>query len=407
MFSNFKKAFKEKPQFSDNPPQAVINAISSELPGKFRYIHDHDGFCRIDIEEGLRLESGTIEVPLKARNILSYPYKKEEVFKYAYNSQKPLKVKPDEEGNFIINGEKINIMDFVKVPLKNMQFTGAEVYLQPPEFPEAFPLTVGDASHSLELMVRRVPNDSLNVQAFESVDNNVIAIGFKIDDSNDPISFTFNIRINLVNAKNASDIVKACEIYNSFLEGKGLIAGEAFDNQAKQNVKKISQETISFWKKVVSIEQRIGRRLELANEITYLDVKNIEDLYRSLIEGIPTKAYNTYTSVRGKGSLEAISKIEKGQEIYLEFEEAENLRVMGNDINVFALKGIFCATVILPKDYDLSKETEYEVQLAPVANKKMYCSYQYFFTEDALDEYRKDSAHIEKFRMAEEVHVEQ
>ena len=49
MFSNFKDAFIRKPQFTTQTPESVLDVLSKDLPDGFRYINDHDGFCRIDL----------------------------------------------------------------------------------------------------------------------------------------------------------------------------------------------------------------------------------------------------------------------------------------------------------------------------------------------------------------------
>ena len=46
MFSDFKKAFKNVPNYSENIPQAIIDAISADLPEDLFYVHDHDGFVK-------------------------------------------------------------------------------------------------------------------------------------------------------------------------------------------------------------------------------------------------------------------------------------------------------------------------------------------------------------------------
>ena len=406
MFSNFNDAFKNKPHYSDNPPQAVINAISSELPANFKYVHDHDGFCRIDAKGGLHLESGTIQVPQEIIDLLPPSPTKEDVYKFAYNAQIPLMIEPDADGNFLINGEKINVMSMVRAPLKDIQFKGAHIMLKPDEFPGPFDLKIGDADHEITMSVKRVPNYSIDVQEYKSIGKNILDIDYKVNLDVVPYAFTFSIYTNLTNARKASDIVTACEIYNSFLDGKGFIAGEKFENAAKPTVKRISQDTIIFWKKVAEIENLTGVSLSIAQDVTFKDAGRIEMLYCSLIENLPTKVYCTYDSVKGKGNPEALAYVKENQEIYLEFEEQMNLQVMGTEIHLYALKGIFGATIIPTSiDYE-SDEMEYEVKLATVSGKKMYCACQYFLSKEQLMTVRDDPTHIERFRNANELNIE-
>lgn len=405
MFSNFKDAFKENPHYSENPPQVVIDAISSDLPDNLFYVHDHDGFCRLEASEGLQIQSGTIILSLDAKKALSESPTFHDILRYAYNSQTLIKVQPDKDGKIIINGNKISLEDMVKAPLKNMQFSSAELWLQPSQFPSPFKLTIGNSEHDIEMLITRVPNNSLYTQEYQSINQNVLSINYKLNINSEPPSFIFNISFNIENAKKASDIVIAYEIFNSFIDGNGLIGGNNLIISTKQSNKKISQDTIAFWNKVSELELLLNVAFNVTEDITVNDAKIIEALYRSLVENKPFKTYCTYSSVKGKGSLEPISNIDKNQEIYLEFETTKCINILGQNIELFELQGIFGATIIPPNTDCISEDTEYEVKLATVTGKKMYCSCQYFLAKEYLKQTRENPEHIETFRLANELNT--
>ena len=403
MFSNFKNAFKETPHYSENPPQVVIDAISSDLPDNLFYVHDHDGFCRLDATEGLQIQSGTIILSLDAKKALSESPTFDDVLKYAYNSQTLIKIQPNKDGKIIINGNKINLEDMVKAPLKDMQFNSAELWLQPSQFPSPFKLTIGNSEHELEMLITRVPNNSLYTQEYQSINKNVLSINYKLNTNNNPPSFSFNISFNIENATKASDIVIAYKIFNSFIDGNGLIERNKLIISNPHSNKKISQDTIAFWNKVSELEQLLNISFNLMEDITVDDVKIVEALYSSLVENKPHKTYRTYNSVKGKGSLEPLSNIKKDQEIYLEFESSDRISILGQTIELFELQGIFGATIIPPSIDPSSEDEEYEVKLETVTGKKMYCSCQYFLTQELLKQTRENPEHVELFRFADEL----
>ena len=403
MFSNFKNAFKETPHYSENPPQVVIDAISSDLPDNLFYVHDHDGFCRLEASEGLQIQSGTIILSPDAKKVLSESPTLNDILKYAYNSQTFIKIQPDKYGKITINGNRISLEDMVKAPLKDIQLSSTELWLQPSEFPSPFKLTIGNLEYEMEMLITRVPNNSLYTQEYQSINQNVLSINYKLNTYSNPPSFSFNISFNIENAKRASDIVMAYEIFNSFIDGNGLIEKNKLIISNKQSNKKISHDTIMFWNKVSELELLLNISFNLMQDITVGDAKMIEALYSSLIENKPYKTYCTYSSVNGKGSLEPLCNIKKDQEIYLEFETSDSINILGQNIELLKLQGIFGATIIPPTIELSSENTEYEVELATVAGKKMYCSCQYFLSQELLRQARENPHHIEAFRLASEL----
>lgn len=197
MFSNFKDAFKDNPQYSEKPPQVVIDAISSDLPDNLFYVYDHDGFCRLDASNGLQIQSGTIELSQNAQKALPESPTFDEIMRYAYNSQTIIKLQPNKDGKITINGNKIDIRDMVKAPLKNVQLKSAELWMQPIKFPEPFKLTIGNNEHELEMLITRVPNNSLYTQEYKSINNSMLSINYKLDMHKEPPKFSFNISFNI------------------------------------------------------------------------------------------------------------------------------------------------------------------------------------------------------------------
>lgn len=71
MFSNFKDAFIRKPQFTTQTPESVLDVLSKDLPDGFRYINDHDGFCRIDCDGVMDFGELRLQIPEEAKSLFA------------------------------------------------------------------------------------------------------------------------------------------------------------------------------------------------------------------------------------------------------------------------------------------------------------------------------------------------
>ena len=77
-------------------------------------------------------------------------------------------------------------------------------------------------------------------------------------------------------------------------------------------------------------------------------------------------------------------KLEENQEIQLEFGLKDELQLLGQNILLCELQGIFGATINYTSIHYIVDLKEYEVELSTVKNKSMYCSSQYFLTKEEL-----------------------
>lgn len=403
MFSDFKKAFKNVPNYSENIPQVIIDAISADLPEDLFYVHDHDGFCQMASDEGLKIQPSSVCVLESELPDLPKEISGEDLKKYIYNAQKTVKINPDGEGNIVINGHKIKIDDMIKAPLKDIKIRNAELWIEPHTFPSPFTLIIGNEEYKREMFIQRVANDSFYTEEYKSINEDVLSIRYTINTEHLLPRLFFSISFNIEHAKSAKDIVSAYEIYNSFIDGKGLIAGNVLSISDTGSNEKISSDTINFWSKVDDLEQLLGCSFIYTKDLTIKDLEKVEALHCSLIEEKPFKTIRTYKSVKGKGDIDSIPQLEENQEIYLEFGLKDDFQLLGQNIPLYELKGIFGATINYSSIHYIAELKEYEVELSTVKNKIMYCSSQYFLTKEELEKVRNDPKHIETFSDAKEL----
>lgn len=406
MFSNFRDTFVKKPQYTSAPPQAVIDSLNRELPKGFYYVHDHDGYCRIETPEGLSIQSGTVQLSDEDKALLPDNCTMEDILRYSYNAQKEIFLLPNDDGCFIINGEHVRAIDFVKTPMRDMTFTNAQLRIVPSKFPAPFDLEIAGDGYTQKLHVKRVPNRSLNIEKYESDESTVIKVWFAIDPTS-PVPFTFNITVNMKRAKAVKEAVAAYHIYNAFADGKGYIGGNLLAIKDHTPFEKVPSEVIFLAEKLLQLEECLNVQFNFSNGVTVADAKAADELYRSLIEKKPFKNYKNFDTLSGKGHFIDASKQQEYINIAMAFEFLERKRIslLSVDLDLYAEKCIFNA-VITAFSAAGDKETgDFAIHLATAPGEKMYESVQYFMSEEQLEAFQSDQNHITTLREATEIDI--
>lgn len=401
MFSNFKDTFIRKPQYISEPPKAVMDAISKDLPDGFKYVYESEGFCRLDAPEGFNIESGTIHLTEEEKSILPNNPSFEQIKQYSYNSQTDLVIAPDKDGCFKINGVRIKAQDIVKAPLKDLTFENMCMYMKPSPFPKPFEITFSGNGYDKTLHMQRTPHKSLCTQRFESIEKAPISVVYYVDVKVNKFTITFSLHTE--GATTAFEVLSAYEIYNAFMDGNGKIGGTQFSESIPSLEKKVSQETIDFWKKLYKLEKVFGISFDIKNGITVGDARCIEEIYRCIVEKKPYKTYKQYNSVKRKGIPQEVSDtISSDKEIYFEFSTEGHYELLGQEILLKGVFGIFGACIKNPTPI-FSSEDEFEIVLQTVEGKKMYESVMLFQTDYEVDKFRKNKDHIKIMEKADEI----
>ncbi len=404
MFSNFRDTFIKKPQYTSAPPQAVIDSISQELPEGFYYIHSHDGYCMIDAPKGLNIQSGTVLLSDEDKAILPDNYTIEDILKYSYNVQKEITLLPNEDGCFMVNGSYVRAVDFVKAPMRDIDFINAQLRIVPPKFPEPFDLEISGNEHTQKLHINRVPNRNLNVEKYESDGSTVIKVWFTIDPTL-ATPFTFNITVNMKRAKTVREAISAYYIYNAFADGKGYIGGNPLSIKDHTPFEKVPVEVIRLAEKLSQLEEYLDVQFDFSKGVTIADAKTADELYRSIIEKKPFKRFKTFDTLSGKGHF--ITASEQGEyintAIAFEFSESKHTSLLNANFTCRAINCIFNA-VIASFSANGDEETgDFVIHLTTAPGEKMYESVQYFISEDQLDAFRENKEHITILRDATEI----
>jgi len=402
MFSNFKDTFINKPQYESKPPKAVIEAISEDLPDGFHYEYASEGFCRLEADGGFNIQSGRYELPEKAKYVLKENSTYQDVMAYCFNSQTPLVINPDNDGGYIINGEHFEAKDLVKAPMRELEFSFAKMVMMPAKIDLELRFNIEGNGCSMPLVVHRVPNESIDVQKFESDDSQPLEIIYYMDPKKITGPFTFTINLHINKAKTVKSMIDAYKIFNAFMDGKGSIEGNRLETKERRPQNIVPDEVIDFWERVYEVEKVFGVAFDVSVPLKVIDAIQLEALYRSLIENKPFKTYRKYNSISGNGEFKDVIS-EDGTQIYLEYEITETLDILGQTISCLGIMGIFGATVESSSLPPKNEEGPFTINLIETEGMKMYESKIYFTSEDEMKDFQGQKNHIDILAKAEEI----
>lgn len=406
MFSNFKDTFVKKPQFTMKTPESVLDVISKDLPEGFRYIEDHDGFCRLDCDGVMDFTPVCIRLPEEAKSLFAQKnnFSMNDVVAYAYNAQQNIDLIPDKDGCYTVNGQKIAADKFIIAPMKNWQLKDGRMCITAPPFPPPFPIEVAGNGFSLTLMVQRQPVNSITEVKIATVEEGALSMNYSFDPTKK--NGKMKINITMCSSKSVSDVLASKEIFNAFIQGKGTLCGMPIKTDEENQVSVVPDEVIQFWHKIVEIEKVFNVKFDASQELVFEDVKRVEELYRCLIEKEPFKTYLKDNTVRGTGKFDEILNeegIKVGKEILFEYEERIQMELLGVVLKFSALVGIFDSMIGEIKMPEDGISGDFLMKLLPAKGKRMYAATQYYLEEIAPEIARKNHHHIQKFQEAREL----
>lgn len=391
MFASFNKAFKKESQSAIKIPQELIEVLNSHLPEGVEYkLYDKENVLTIYSKpEDVTFEiNGAFLFPTAEQlEILGDNYSPNDLFQLSYNSQKPIPIRLKNDV-ININGKDIPLEEMCFNPLNPIKILKSDTFFVPHSFPSAFPMSFGNGNVSIELMIKRVPNNSIHVCTYESDTAHCLIAKYSYDKKSKNLSITLKVMLSTANS--VKEILDSIEIYNAFVEGKGWFAGELLTSKISSgDCMPIDGRTIEFWRKVFEIEKELGITfLPPFNRTFEKDVCIIEELYQNIINKVPIKQDGRITSLTSTWDPEIANENLK-KSIYFEFRGNSSIKVFGNELDLPCLVGMSNAVIA---NYKVTEETkECRVYFEDLSeNKKMFISILRFKDESELDKYRAD-----------------
>ena len=388
MFLDFDKVFADKGQTGLPIPQAMIDHLNEQLPSGLKYVRG-EHCLHVEPKDGATLRfSGFHFAPTEAQKaILGDAYTEKDILDFSHNAQQRIPLELDKDGIIIVNGEEMPLDMLIKSPHNPVSFVEGSLYVFPQEFDPPFDLCVGSDKYQRTLRIKRVPHESVHTWSFESDKSNPLVISYKLDSKKN--TMTMSISFNLVAAESIRDYVEAIAIYNACIEGKGYIGGAPFPSRLMgEQVKKYDEDNLSFWEKVLQVEQALDVRFIPPREDVEFDtICDIEHLYQNLVNHVPIRDTNKIDSIDGKWTLERQEDIEKsiGRPLYFEFEATMHFTLFGVELSLPCFLMVFNS--ILTKV--VQEEGKYRLQLGDESEtKSRYTSILCFKDTESMQTYK-------------------
>ena len=387
MFVDFNRVFSGKPQTELKIPDALVKHLSSNLPKGVKYKSTRNGNVEI-VSEGESVNiGGLIFVPTEEHlKILGKKYSLDDILNYSYNAQKRIPLKLKKEGYILLNGEEFPIDRIKYNPYCPVSVVAGEFFMYPPPFPKEFPLIIGNEKYTKQMLFKRIPNESVNIAAFESEKEQPLKVRYYVDEKKHTISF--NISFNLSYVKTIRDIVEATSIYNAFVDGKGIFCGQPLVTDIDSSkFKKYDTDSIAFWEKVLVIEKELGVSFEPPqDDVDFYTIRTIEMLYQNLINNTPIKEISKIESLDGEWNMHEDNPVNDsvGKPLYFEFQATSHISLFGVEKDLPSVIGIFDSVI---SNYSV-KGKKYKLLLENLSDERhMYTSTIRFASEEKMLNY--------------------
>ena len=381
MFVSFNKAFDKKKSM-DKIPEPIIKALSEELPSGFKYVQmDKDTCCLIPEGEEINFSFDFIkDNEFNAKT-------PDELMEYLYRTQKQLRIKSN---TIEINGNKLNVSDLIKLPLKNVEIDYSTIIIEPKAFPKPFelPIEYEDGKY-ISVKIQRQPLADLKKSLFKSIDMESMEVSYIIDEINHSMSMDLKIRLD--KAETVEEILKISKIYDRFKKGKVVIGNNEINGCIKEkDYDNNFAELIDFWEKVNALSVFFGIVIKPKVNILNEDVEIVKALYNSFIENTDFKKnINTKKFTLSFKDEIKTDEINYKDEMAFQFEEYKEYSILETPLELYCvitLSNFKINNITLQDKVDLFK---YDMEVEAVTEEGIIKSVRFFTDKREVKSYRE------------------
>lgn len=392
MFVDFDKVFNNKPQPKVQIPEAFITYLNKQLPEGLKYKTDAEGNCVITSDDtSFTLGGFLFTVSPEDKKVLGKDFTREDILHLFYNRQKPIPLQLQKEGYVLLNGEEFPVEKMFLNPHNPIQKKSGSFFMSPRPFPEPFHLSVGCEGYKRELLVSRIPHNSVKTAAFESEKDAPLKVSYLINPDEQKLSMSMSF--NLSHAKTIRDIVESTRIYNAYLDGKGYLCGQPLETKLSgENAKRFEDSSAEFWEKVLEIEEHLGITFTPPHEDVDFDtICLVEQLYQNLIKQTPIRETGKPDTLDGEwesaNEEDIIASV--GSIIYFEFEATRSVELFGVKFTLHGLMGIIDAVLA-----DFAKKgKKHKIVLKDASEDRPRYTSSIFFKDEASMKAYKEGDH--------------
>lgn len=381
MFVSFNKAFDKKKSM-DKIPEPIIKALSEELPSGFKYVQmDKDTCCLIPEGEEINFSFDFIkDNEFNAKT-------PDELMEYLYRTQKQLRIKSN---TIEINGNKLNVSDLIKLPLKNVEIDHSTIIIEPKAFPKPFelPIEYEDGKY-ISVKIQRQPLADLKKSLFKSIDMESMEVSYIIDEINHSMSMDLKIRLD--KAETVEEILKISKIYDRFKKGKVVIGNNEINGCIKEkDYDNNFAELIDFWEKVNALSGFFGIVIKPKVNILNEDVEIVKALYNSFIENTDFKKnINTKKFTLSFKDEIKTDEINYKDEMAFQFAEYKEYSILETPLELYCvitLSNFKINNITLQDKVDLFK---YDMEVEAVTEEGIIKSVRFFTDKREVKSYRE------------------
>ncbi|NRQ69744.1 abortive phage resistance protein [Bacillus cereus] len=382
MFSNFKEAFKKDESTTSNIPQAVLDALSEELPKGLKYVPLDNHHIQAVPEEGeeIKITISNLKIKLPKGLKLNSP---DELQEFLYRTQQT--VRTDGE-NIKINGETKPVTELVKKPFQPQKNIVGKYDIIPEPFPEPKPLEVVYEEKGITEVfhIKREPLADMKKSLFKTVDNGPLELILTLDEEVNTIAI--NINLMLSKAIDIEGIMAAINLYIGFLNGKIKLAGGIQtpimnETDAKGSI----EDALRYWEKVSAISEKLHVKFNPQEEIDEEGLLLIDRLYKSLIENLPYKmpvTVNNFTTTTS----EALNKSEflHGNGMAFQYTNTESFTLYGAKFYIFSAVALLNCKI---NSIETVETNKYKFNIEPSYGDSIIQASKHFISKDELDKF--------------------
>ena len=386
MFVNFDRVFNEQEQAKAQIPEALVKYLSSELPEGLKYSADQNGLCHI-VSEGTSLTIGGFKFHLTEdqRKTIGENATLDDVLKYSYNSQQSISLELVKPGVIVLNGQEVAVERMSYNPYNPVRIIESSYYAVPQKFSSSFDISVSGNGYEMTLNISRVPNQSVHIAKYESADDKPLKVIYYMNENDRSLSLTMTAQLK--NAQTVQELLECMQIYNAYVSGQGKMCGMALEgNFDTKKRKRFNKKTISFWEKVLKLEQLLDVSFILPNEdVPYSIACEVEQLYQNLILNKPVRDNQQINSVNSltMNHVEDEKRIKTsiGTLLMFQFEGTYEFDIFGVKKTLPCFECVFNAKL---KDYQ-NEEGKFKLILEDKsADEPMYSSILCFTDDEKL-----------------------
>ena len=400
MFINPDKIQNLNEPSEERLPDAFVDYLSKSLPEGIKYEQLSDGFCTVVPEKADSLTIGgfTPKLNESQKEILGEKYTYNELLEYMYNSQTPIEMVPVDGENVTINGENISEKLLFCRPKDPIDIMETKRFMSPQKFPEPHSIKLSAGTVSVDIMIHRIPDNSIHRMVYESLESEYIYIHFTIDNHNHSSSFTINTKADMI--KTVEEVISSMRIFNAFLDRTLCINGTPLSSINNKEEHYFSEDSIQFWEKLLQIETVLNCKFIPHQEnISFNLACEVERLYQNLINSTPVVSRYNVDYVNGLEDVNDHVHENIGKEVFFRFHSIETIELMGIKLELPTICYVFNCVF----EDIITDGNKYRIKLANVSeDKPRYTSVLSFANEEAIEQYDFDK-NIDLFKSAKRV----